>query len=58
MSSLWQALGRVFKPAADFQAALEKGVPVSRKDPEIVRKNREFSLSNAAAGEDGEPEAD
>lgn len=44
--------------AADFETALEKVVPVSRKDPEIVRKNREFSLSNAAAGEDGEPEAD
>ena len=38
---------------ADFEAAMKSVVPVSVSDPEIVNKNREFSLSGQAAAPGG-----
>ena len=35
---------------ADFHAAIEAIVPVSSKDPDIVRRNRAFSLANPSGG--------
>lgn len=46
----WERVEKV--TAADFEKALKKVVPVSRKDPEIVRRNLAFSLTNAASGGD------
>ena len=40
----WARVEPVMK--ADFDAAIKVLVPVSSKDPDIVRRNRAFSLSN------------
>ena len=40
----WNRVEPVTK--ADFDAALKAMVPVSKKDPDIVRRNRAFSLAN------------
>lgn len=37
---------------ADFDAALKSIVPVSTKDPDIVRRNRAFSLANPSGDSD------
>lgn len=44
----WDRVEPVTK--ADFDAAIKALVPVSSKDPDIVRRNRAFSLSNPSAG--------
>ena len=56
--SEWNRVEPVTK--ADFDAALKAIVPVSSKDPDIVRRNRAFSLANPSGdssdddAEDGE----
>lgn len=46
----WSRVEPVTK--ADFDAAIKALVPVSSKDPDIVRRNRAFSLANPSGGED------
>ena len=52
----WDRVEPVTK--ADFDAAIKTVVPVSRKDPDIVRRNRAFSLENPSGGGDDESEDD
>ena len=47
----WNRVEPVTK--SDFDAAIRALVPVSHKDPEIVRRNRAFSLANPSCGDDG-----
>lgn len=46
----WSRVELVTK--ADFDAAIKSLVPVSSKDPDIVRRNRAFSLAKPSGGED------
>ena len=46
----WSRVEPVTK--ADFDAAIKALVPVSSKDPDIVRRNRAFSLANPSGGDD------
>lgn len=46
----WSRVEPVTK--ADFDAAIKTLVPISSKDPDIVRRNRSFSLANPSGGDD------
>lgn len=53
----WNRVELVTK--ADFDAAIKGLVPVSSKDPDIVRRNRAFSLANPSGdSSDDDPEDD
>lgn len=53
----WDRVEPVTK--ADFDAAIKAIVPVSKKDPDIVRRNRAFSLANpSGGGDDGDSDDD
>ena len=47
-----------FVTMADFDAAIKGLVPVSSKDPDIVRRNRAFSLANPSGDSSGDEGGD
>ena len=52
----WERVESVTK--ADFDASIKALVPVSSKDPDIVRRNRAFSLSNPSGDADADDSGD
>ena len=52
----WNRVEPVTK--ADFDAAIKALVPVSSKDPDIVRRNRAFSLANPSGDSKDDDEGD
>ncbi len=52
----WDRVESVTK--ADFDASIKALVPVSSKDPDIVRRNRAFSLSNPSGDADADDSGD